>query len=92
MAYKRKHPVCLGKSVLALRETTERPEAVEAGTAKLVGTKPKEVVAVALPLLSDAAAYQEIANAVNPFGDGHAAERILEIVEQYLSRLGKDQA
>jgi UDP-N-acetylglucosamine 2-epimerase (non-hydrolysing) len=66
-----------------LRETTERPEAIEAGTAKLVGTNPTEIVAVASKLLSDASAYQEMATAINPFGDGHAAERILGIVKNY---------
>ncbi len=73
----------LGKPVLVLRETTERPEAVTAGTAKLVGTDEKIVVAAA-QLLADSTAYQAMANAINPFGDGHAAERILEIVRNYL--------
>ncbi|HEY9725427.1 MAG TPA: UDP-N-acetylglucosamine 2-epimerase (non-hydrolyzing) [Chroococcales cyanobacterium] len=73
----------LGKPVLVLRETTERPEAIEAGTAKLVGTNPTQIVAVASKLLSDASAYQEMATAINPFGDGHAAERILGIVKNY---------
>ncbi|MDJ0733640.1 MAG: UDP-N-acetylglucosamine 2-epimerase (non-hydrolyzing) [Nostocaceae cyanobacterium] len=74
----------LGKPVLVLRETTERPEAVVAGTAKLVGTKPEDIVANAAQLLSSPAAYDTMANAINPFGDGHAAERILQIVENYL--------
>ena len=73
----------LGKPVLVLRETTERPEAIEAGTAKLVGTNPKQIVSVATMLLSDSAAYQAMATAINPFGDGHAAERILQIVKDY---------
>lgn len=75
----------LGKPVLVLRETTERPEAIEAGTAKLVGTHPSQVVAVASELLRDAKAYQVMATAVNPFGDGYAAARILEIVKGYFS-------
>jgi UDP-N-acetylglucosamine 2-epimerase (non-hydrolysing) len=75
----------LGKPVLVLRETTERPEAIAAGTAKLVGTNPIHIVAAASQLLSDASAYQEMATAINPFGDGHAAERILGIVKNYFS-------
>lgn len=74
----------LGKPVLVLRETTERPEAVSAGTAKLVGTNPTEIVATTAELLSNPAAYEAMANAINPFGDGHAAERILQIVQSYL--------
>ncbi|MBD2157527.1 UDP-N-acetylglucosamine 2-epimerase (non-hydrolyzing) [Leptolyngbya sp. FACHB-16] len=75
----------LGKPVLVLRETTERPEAVEAGTARLVGTDPETVIAIASDLLSNPASYQAMANAVNPFGDGHASERIEQLVEEYLS-------
>ncbi|MGC1307688.1 MAG: UDP-N-acetylglucosamine 2-epimerase (non-hydrolyzing) [Phormidesmis sp.] len=75
----------LGKPVLVLRETTERPEAIEAGTAKLVGTHPQKVVAAATELLSDHKAYAAMAKAVNPFGDGHAAERIARIVVQHFS-------
>lgn len=76
----------LGKPVLVLRETTERQEAVSAGTAKLVGTNRAQIVAAASKLLSDPAAYQEMAMAINPFGDGHAAERILQIVKDFFSR------
>jgi len=74
----------LGKPVLVLRETTERPEAVTAGTARLVGTNPKTVVAIASDLLANPASYKAMANAVNPFGDGHAAERIEQLVAAYL--------
>jgi UDP-N-acetylglucosamine 2-epimerase (non-hydrolysing) len=74
----------LGKPVLVLRETTERPEAVAAGTAKLVGTQSENIVAAAAELLSNPVAYETMANAINPFGDGKAAERILEIVKNYL--------
>ncbi len=74
----------LGKPVLVLRETTERPEAVDAGTSKLVGTKPTDILAAASELLGDVAAYEKMAKAVNPFGDGHASERILQIVKDYL--------
>ena len=74
----------LGKPVLVLRETTERPEAVEAGTAKLVGTNSTQIVTAASELLSDPSAYQAMASAINPFGDGHAAERILNIAKNFL--------
>lgn len=74
----------LGKPVLVLRETTERPEAVNAGTAKLVGTDTQTIVASAAELLSNPAAYETMANAINPFGDGRASERILEIVRGFL--------
>ncbi|MEH2269237.1 MAG: UDP-N-acetylglucosamine 2-epimerase (non-hydrolyzing) [Nostoc sp.] len=74
----------LGKPVLVLRDTTERPEAVVAGTAKLVGTTSENIFAAAAELLSDSDAYEAMANAINPFGDGHAAERILQIVQNYL--------
>lgn len=73
----------LGKPVLVLRETTERPEAVTAGTAKLVGTNPDQIADVAGTLLSDRAAYEAMAMAVNPFGDGKSAARILQIVKDY---------
>ncbi|ABA20055.1 UDP-N-Acetylglucosamine 2-epimerase [Trichormus variabilis ATCC 29413] len=75
----------LGKPVLVLRETTERPEAVTAGTAKLVGTDSKTISSAASELLSNPVAYDAMANAINPFGDGHAAERILEIVQNYFA-------
>ena len=75
----------LGKPVLVLRETTERPEAVEAGTARLVGTNPEQVVAIATDLLSNPSSYEAMANAINPFGDGHAAERIEQLVLEYLA-------
>lgn len=66
----------LGKPVLVLRDTTERPEAVEAGTVKLVGTDEEKVYQTAYKLLTDEAAYKAMAEAVNPYGDGKAAERI----------------
>ena len=66
----------LGKPVLVLRDTTERPEAVEAGTVKLVGTDEEKVYQTAYKLLTDEAAYKSMAEAVNPYGDGKAAERI----------------
>ncbi len=75
----------LGKPVLVLRETTERPEAIAAGTAKLIGTHAATITAEAANLLASETAYQEMANAVNPFGDGQAAQRILQIVRNYLN-------
>ncbi|MEL6552968.1 MAG: UDP-N-acetylglucosamine 2-epimerase (non-hydrolyzing) [Cyanobacteria bacterium J06621_11] len=76
----------LGKPVLVLRETTERPEAVSAGTAKLVGTDIHTVVEAASELLGDQSAYTAMAKAVNPFGDGHASQRIAEIVTTYFEQ------
>ncbi len=73
----------LGKPVLVLRETTERPEAVEAGTAKIVGTNKETIIRETDRLLDDADAYAAMAHAVNPFGDGHAAERIVEALLQF---------
>ena len=74
----------LGKPVLVLRETTERPEAVNAGTAKLVGTKAETIAMNATELLSNSTAYEAMANAINPFGDGLASERILQSVRNFL--------
>jgi UDP-N-acetylglucosamine 2-epimerase (non-hydrolysing) len=70
----------LGKPVLVMRETTERPEGVEAGTAKLVGADAGRIVAEAERLLDDEAAYAAMARAHNPFGDGHSAARIAELL------------
>ena len=70
----------LGKPVLVMRETTERPEGVEAGTAKLVGTDVARIVAEATVLLDDASAYAAMARAHNPFGDGHSAARIADLL------------
>ena len=65
----------LGKPVLVMRETTERPEGVAAGTARLIGTDEEAIVAAASRLLTDREAYQSVAQAANPYGDGRAAER-----------------
>lgn len=70
----------LGKPVLVMRETTERPEGVEAGTAKLVGTETARIVTEIFTLLDDKAAYEAMAQAHNPFGDGHSARRIVELL------------
>lgn len=82
----------LGKPVLVLRETTERPEAVAAGTAKLVGTFADTIAAAAIELLTDSEAYKRMATAINPFGDGQASERILEIVTQFFAQPAKQGA
>ncbi|MCP1336860.1 non-hydrolyzing UDP-N-acetylglucosamine 2-epimerase [Futiania mangrovi] len=71
----------LGKPVLVTREKTERPEAVEAGTVRLVGTDPALLVAEATRLLDDQGAYDTISYAHNPYGDGKAAARILEVIQ-----------
>ncbi|RPJ19401.1 MAG: UDP-N-acetylglucosamine 2-epimerase (non-hydrolyzing) [Chloroflexi bacterium] len=67
----------LGVPVLVLRETTERPEGVEAGTLKLVGTETSHIVREAQRLLDDPSAYAEMSKAANPYGDGHTAEQII---------------
>ncbi|PJG46947.1 UDP-N-acetylglucosamine 2-epimerase (non-hydrolyzing) [Sphingobium sp. LB126] len=70
----------LGKPVLVMRETTERPEGVAAGTAKLVGTDRAKIVRSVFDLLDDEAAYAAMSRAHNPFGDGQASERIADII------------
>ncbi|OFK65178.1 UDP-N-acetyl glucosamine 2-epimerase [Corynebacterium sp. HMSC076G08] len=74
----------LGKPVLVMRQNTERPEAVVAGTVKLVGTNRSLIVAEAKLLLDDAAAYEAMANAVNPYGDGKAAARAVAAIAELL--------
>jgi UDP-N-acetylglucosamine 2-epimerase (non-hydrolysing) len=75
----------LGKPVLVMRDTTERPEGVEAGTALLTGPHAATIVAHATRLLTDTRAYQAMATSRNPYGDGHAAERIVERIRRYFS-------
>src|SRR3546814_10055319 len=70
----------LGKPVLVMRETTERPEGIAAGTARLVGTDKNRIVSEILSLLDDETAYNAMPRAHNPFGAGRAAERISGIV------------
>ena len=74
----------LGKPVLVLRDTTERPEAVTAGTVKLVGTDEDLIVEATSALLTDASAYDAMSRVVNPYGDGHAAERTRAAIEAFL--------
>jgi len=75
--------------VLVMRDTTERPEGVEAGTARLVGADAKSIVKSVSELLDDPCAYEAMANAVNPYGDGHASERIVGRIERFLDGAGK---
>jgi UDP-N-acetylglucosamine 2-epimerase (non-hydrolysing) len=72
----------LGKPVLCMRDVTERPEAVDAGTVKLVGTDADRIVKEASLLLRDAKAYGQMSRASNPYGDGRASERIVEVLSQ----------
>ena len=74
----------LGKPVLVMRDTTERPEAVEAGTVRLVGTDGRTIRAALEHLLDDPTAYAAMANAVNPYGDGRAAERSVAAIAELL--------
>jgi len=76
----------LGKPVLVLRDVTERPEGILAGTVRLVGTDRDRIVDVASSLLSDPVAYAGMAEAVNPYGDGKACERILQVLEHLAGR------
>lgn len=73
----------LGKPVLVMRETTERPEAVAAGTVKLVGTDSAKIISEVTALLQDPTAYQTMAQAHNPYGDGKSCERIVTALKQH---------
>ncbi|MDY7024420.1 MAG: UDP-N-acetylglucosamine 2-epimerase, partial [Cyanobacteriota bacterium] len=79
-----------GKPVLVLRKTTERPEAITAGTAQLVGTEIIEIVEAATELLTDSEAYQKMATAINPFGDGQAAEYIVQILKERMAGVAEE--
>jgi UDP-N-acetylglucosamine 2-epimerase (non-hydrolysing) len=71
----------LGKPVLVMRDTTERPEALEAGTVKLVGTNSQKIIEEAQKLLNDKSEYEKMSKAHNPYGDGKACERIVEFIK-----------
>lgn len=71
----------LGKPVLVMRDTTERPEGIDAGTLKLVGTEEDMIYHSFTELLDNGVAYDAMAHASNPYGDGHACERIADILE-----------
>ena len=72
----------LGKPVLVMRDTTERPEGIKAGTLKLVGTTEETIYENFNLLLNDKSVYDNMAHASNPYGDGHACERIADILER----------
>ena len=74
-----------------MRDTTERPEAVTAGSVRLVGTNTQNIVQSVVFLLDNPKDYQAMANSVNPYGDGHAAARILDILVKYLADAKRDQ-
>lgn len=76
----------LGKPVLVLRDTTERPEGVTAGTLKLVGTKVESVKKAMIDLLEDKVQYNKMATAKNPYGDGHASDRIIDAIAYYFDK------
>ncbi len=75
----------LGKPVLVMRDTTERPEGIDAGTVQLIGTDTKKIVDQVGRLLTDADAYRQMSEAVNLYGDGKVAERIVDAVKRYLA-------
>jgi len=75
----------LGKPVLVMRDTTERPEAVEAGTVKLVGTDPEVIITEAQKLLDDKEEYEKMSKAHNPYGDGKASKRIVEFLKENIN-------
>jgi len=75
----------LGKPVLVMRDTTERPEGIRAGTLKLVGSDEKAIIDTCSKLLSDSSEYALMSKAINPYGDGHASERIVKILKRNLS-------
>ena len=79
----------LGKPVLVMRDTTERPEAVDAGTVKLVGTDPNMIVRETMVLFDDSVAYETMSRAHNPYGDGVAAQRIHDTIVEFFNT-GKD--
>lgn len=81
----------LGKPVLVLRENTERPEAVAAGTVKLVGTDNEKIFTTAYELLTNKEAYDKMQRAVNPYGDGHACERIIQAIKYYFGMAEKPE-
>jgi len=76
----------LGKPVLVMRDTTERPEAVQAGTVRLVGTDLQAIISNVEELLGDDTAYQRMSVAHNPYGDGQACARIIEVLANFKTR------
>jgi UDP-N-acetylglucosamine 2-epimerase (non-hydrolysing) len=76
----------LGKPVLVMRDSTERPEGIVAGTARLVGTSPVGIIDAVETLLRQPDAYQAMAKSMNPYGDGHAARRTVEALAFFLNQ------
>ena len=76
----------LGVPVLVLRDTTERPEGIEAGTLKLAGTEEETIYSMAKELLTDQVQYEKMSKAANPYGDGQASRRICEAIRYYFKR------
>ena len=76
----------LGKPVLVLRRETERPEAIEAGTVKLAGVEEEQIFAMTCELFDNTETYRQMAHAVNPYGDGKTAQRIVQAIEHYFGR------
>lgn len=76
----------MGKPVLVLRDTTERPEGIAAGTLKLVGTNEDVIYEETKKLLTDKEEYEKMSKASNPYGDGHASERIVDAI---INKFGK---
>ena len=74
----------LGKPVLVMRDTTERPEGIDAGTVKLVGARKQAIVNGVNELFSDIQLYQKMSQAKNPYGNGHASKRITEVIDAFL--------
>jgi len=74
----------LGKPVLVMRDTTERPEALDAGTVKLVGTNPNNIIGEVTTLLEDSSCYKSMSQAHNPYGDGKTCEKIIKIIKEQL--------
>ena len=74
----------LGKPVLVMRDTTERPEAVAMGTVRLVGKDSNAIVSNVSTLMTDRASYERMANAVNPYGDGKASKRIIAAIRDLM--------
>ena len=74
----------LGKPVLVMRDTTERPEGVKAGVAKLVGTDTKKIIFETEKLLTDESEYKKMSNAINPYGDGKTSDKIVKLLSGLL--------
>ena len=82
----------LGKPVLVMRDATERPEGLEAGVARLVGTEAASIISAVQQLVDDPEEYHRVAKVTNPYGDGKSGERIVRaIVKWWNQRNGKDQ-